>query len=166
MKQNVQPVALLLTLAFAVLLPACQDENAAQEASNKNTISALFAAMDAGETAKFGDYCSPDFQIYHPFLSEPGSLQVFQGLIQGQKTGFPDMKHEIVQVVAEGNLVAVRGVFKGANTGSMQGNPPTGNRVELPFIVIDEFDATGKLKIRRVQFDTGAFQAQLMAAKM
>jgi ketosteroid isomerase-like protein len=34
-----------------------------------------------------------------------------------------------------------------------------------PFIFTDEFNAEGKLKVRHVQFDTGAFNAQLMAEK-
>ena len=36
--------------------------------------------------------------------------------MQGQKAGFPDMKHEIVQLFAKGNLVCGRGVFSGTNT--------------------------------------------------
>jgi hypothetical protein len=34
--------------------------------------------------------------------------------------------------------------------------------VVAPFIFTDEFNAEGKLKTRHVQFDTGAFNAQLM----
>ena len=126
---------------------------------------AILAAMDAGATEKFDQYCAADFQINNPFLPAPGSLEVFKGLMQGQKAGFPDVKHEIVQMFSSGNLVCVRGVYSGTNTGPMQGNPPTGNKVVLPFIFTDEFDASGKLKIRHVQFDVASFQAQLMGKK-
>lgn len=165
-------LALVLTLPMIALLPACENANATPgeqneslETKNKAAVRAILVAMDAGEPAKFDEYCAQDFQIHNPFLPQPGSLEVFKGLMQGQKTGFPDVKHEVVQMFAKGNMVCVRGIYSGTNTGPMQGNPPTGNRVVLPFIFTDEFNAEGKLKVRHVQFDTGAFNAQLMAKK-
>lgn len=135
------------------------------EAKNEATVRAILAAMDSGESAKFDQYCAADYQIYNPFLPQPGNLEVFKGLMQGQKGSFPDVHHELVQIFSKGNMVCVRGVFNGTNTGPMQGNPPTGNRVSVPFIFTDEFNAEGKVKVRYVQFDTGAFNAQLMAKK-
>lgn len=105
---------------------------------------------------------SDDFLAYYMLFTE--EFMSASALLQGQKAGFPDVRHEVVQLFSKGNLVCVRGLFKGTNTGAMQGNPPTGNRVEIPFIFTDEFDETGKVKVRYVQFDTGAFNAQLMAA--
>ncbi|MFN0035762.1 MAG: ester cyclase [Saprospiraceae bacterium] len=163
--------ALFLSLIVALLLSACKDEKSAPaagaqvEAQNEATVRAILAAMDAGESPKFDQYCAVDFQIHNPFLPTPGSLDVFKGLMAGQKAGFPDVKHEVVQMFSKGNMVCVRGIFSGTNTGPMQGNPPTGNRVSLPFIFTDEFNTEGKLKARHVQFDTGAFNAQLMAGK-
>ncbi len=172
MKRIFHCLTLLLTLSVFTLTPACKEaatgpdeQNEIMEAKNEAAVRAILAAMDAGETAKFDEYCAVDFQIHNPFLPQPGSLEVFKGLMQGQKTGFPDVKHEVVQMFAKGNMVCVRGIYSGANTGPMQGNPPTGNRVVLPFIFTDEFNAGGKLKVRHVQFDTGAFNAQLMAKK-
>ena len=165
MKQIFNVFSLVAVFANLFSLTSCTDEKAAMEAKNEATVRAILAAMDAGETASFDNYCASDFQIYNPFLPTPGSLEVFKGLMQGQKAGFPDVKHEVVQLFAKGNMVCVRGIYSGTNTGPMQGNPPTGNRVTLPFIFTDEFNAEGKLKVRHVQFDTGAFNAQLMAAK-
>jgi steroid delta-isomerase-like uncharacterized protein len=42
------------------------------------------------------------------------------------------------------------------------GNPPTGNRVELSFLTLDIMDSNGKIKMRTVEFDNKAFEAQLM----
>ncbi|MFN0213213.1 MAG: ester cyclase, partial [Saprospiraceae bacterium] len=122
------------------LLFACNDPKAdsmAQavvqtEAKNEASVRAILAAMDAGEPATFDQYCAPDFQIYNPFLPQPGNLEVFKGLMQGQKASFPDVRHEVVQMFSKGNMVCVRGIFSGTNTGPMQGNPPTGNRVSIP----------------------------------
>ena len=133
------------------------------ETQNETRVREILAAMDAGAVEKFDQYCAADFQISNPFLPTPGNVEVFKGLIMGQKTGFPNMKHELYQVFSKGNQVCGRGAFIGTNTGSMMGNPPTGNKVVLPFIFTDEFDQNGKLKVRHVQFDTGVFNAQLMA---
>lgn len=169
MKSTFKNSALFCSLLTLLLLSACKDEKnemaAKNEAKNEATVRAILAAMDAGESAKFDQYCAADYQINNPFLPKPGNLEVFKGLMQGQKAGFPDVKHEVVQMFSKGNMVCVRGIYSGTNTGPMQGNPPTGNRVSLPFIFTDEFNAEGKLKVRHVQFDTGAFNAQLMAGK-
>lgn len=165
MKSISHCLALFSMFGLCLAFPACMDKNIGMEAKNEATVRAILAAMDSGDVAKFDQYCAADFQINNPFLPTPGSLDVFKGLMQGQKAGFPDLRHEVVQIFSKGNMVCVRGVFSGTNTGSMQGNPPTGNKVVLPFIFIDEFNTDGKLKARYVQFDTGAFNSQLMPAK-
>lgn len=173
MKSMFRNLALLFSfIAITLLQSACQNEKADMvamaaktEAQNEATVRAILAAMDAGDAAKFDQYCAADFQISNPFLPQPGNLEVFKGLMQGQKAGFPDVKHEVVQIFAKGNMVCVRGIYSGTNTGPMQGNPPTGNRVSVPFIFTDEFNAEGKVKVRHVQFDTGRFNTQLMAQK-
>lgn len=73
------------------------------------------------------------------------------------------MKHEVVEIISDDKTVTTRGIFRGTNTGSMMGNPPTGNTVNLPFLVLDELDGAGKIRNRYVQFDSKAFEAQLMA---
>ena len=116
--------ALFFPLTIALFLFACKDEKtdtaSKNEAKNEATVRAILAAMDTGESAKFDNFCAADFQINNPFLPTPGTLEVFKGLMQGQKASFPDVKHEVVQIFSKGNMVCVRGVFSGTNTGPMQ----------------------------------------------
>ncbi len=126
----------------------------------------LFVVMDAGQTDRFAEFCSPDFKIMNPFLSSPMPLQAFQGIIQGQKSGFPDLQHEVVSIVSDGKNVITKGIFRGTNMGSFMGMPPTGNKVAASFLVWDEMDANNKLKFRKVEFDAKGFEAQLMAGKV
>lgn len=173
MKSTFSNLALFSALITALFFSACKDEKAdlsaealAQaEAQNEATVRAILAAMDAGDAAKFDQYLAADYRIHNPFLPQPGNFEVFKGLMAEQKAAFPDVKHEVFQIFSKGNMVCVRGIYTGTNTGPMQGNPPTGNRVSVPFIFTDEFNAEGKVSVRHVQFDTGAFNAQLMAAK-
>jgi predicted ester cyclase len=124
----------------------------------------LYDLMDSGQTARFGEYCAPDFRISNPFLPTPAPIEAFQGILQTQKTAFPDdMKHEILEIYSDGKVVVTSGIFKGTNTGSMMGNSPTGNKVSLPFLVLDHVDANGKIVSRNVLFDNKAFESQLMA---
>lgn len=128
----------------------------------ENLVRELYKVMDAGQTDKFPMYCAADFKISNPFLAEPSPVQAFQGVIQTQKTAFPDMKHEVVEIVSDGKYVTTSGIFSGTNTGSMMGNPPTGNKVNIPFLVLDELDEKGKIRNRTVQFDSKSFESQLM----
>lgn len=133
------------------------------QAMNEKTIRELFDVMDAGQIEKFPMYCSADFMISNPFLPTPAPIQAFQEILKNQKMGFPDLDHEIVHITSNENTVITKGIFKGTNTGSLMGNPATGNKVNLPFLVWDEFDGNGKLKNRLVQFDSKSFEMQLMA---
>jgi len=137
--------------------------NADPKMRAEKTVRQLYALMDAGNTAQFSNYCASDFTIMNPFVSEPSPIQAFIGILTAQKTAFPDMKHEITELITDGKYVTTKGIFKGTNTGSMMGNPPTGNKVNLPFLVLDELDAIGKIKNRLVQFDGKSFDAQIMA---
>lgn len=127
-----------------------------------NTVKKVFELMDGGKIDEFGKYCTSDFMIENPFLPEPAPLMAFQNILNSQKTAFPDMHHEIVTMTTDGKYVFTRGVFKGTNTGTMMGNPATGKKVSIPFLVMDEVDAAGKIKHRFVQFDNKSFENQLM----
>ena len=131
----------------------------------ESNIRTLFNMMDSGKSEEFKNYCTTDFLISNPFLPTPAPISAFEGILMGQKAAFPDMKHEIVELTTDGHYVTTRGIFSGTNTGSMMGNPPSGNKVIIPFIVLDELDPYGKIKNRYVQFDLKSFESQLMAGK-
>lgn len=135
----------------------------AQNEQVGSIIRAYFAAVDAGETQKVEALCSVDFMASAPFLPQPVPIGVWKEVGAGFKAGFPDMRHEIVDWFTDGQKVAVRGVFTGTNTGPMQGNPSTGNKVVLPFNSYFELDKNLKIKSLYIQFDQASLQQQLMA---
>lgn len=49
---------------------------------------------------------------------------------------FPDFRYEVEDVIAEGEKVAVRDVFRGTHEGDFMGIPATGNRVTMEAIHI------------------------------
>jgi|GEM_PF-1055279 len=143
--------ALLQTTAFS------QSQNAGK------IVTDYFAWVDAGNLDAVGTLLADDFSATAPFSPVPFNKMAWRGVGQGFNAAFPDMKHDIVDWFANGNKVAVKGVFRGTNTGPNMGNPATGNKVNCAFNTILDLDGMGKIKSINIQFDMKAFEAQLMA---
>jgi len=47
------------------------------------------------------------------------------------RTAFPDLTVTIEDLVAEGDLIAVRGTWRGTHQGAFRGVPPIGRRIEV-----------------------------------
>jgi len=143
--------ALLQTTAFS------QSQNAGK------TVTDYFAWVDAGNLDAVGALLTDDFNATAPFAPAPFSKMTWREVGQGFKTAFPDMKHEVVDWFASGNKVAVKGNFRGTNTGPNMGNPATGNKVDCAFNALFELDGKGRIKSLNTQFDMKSFEMQLMA---
>jgi len=52
-------------------------------------------------------------------------------------TAFPDGRHILEEVIAEGDKVVTRGTFSGTHQGALMGIPPTGKHVSFSVIHID-----------------------------
>ncbi len=129
---------------------------------HESNIRSFWIATDKGDFDKAVQYLSPDIQVYLPLSPEPLNLEAFKGLGMTFRTGFPDIQHKLLECTEGKMTAAVRGLFSGTNTGQLMGNPPTGNRVEVPFLQYWTFDATGKAIRLEMAFDLAAFNAQLM----
>lgn len=136
-----------------------------REKKAKQTVIDLAAAMDAGQTASFANLCSADFSYTNPALPEPTTLIGFQELVSNRKKGFPDMKTEIINSQFSGNHVITLGVWRATHTGVYNDIEPTGNKMEIRFIVMDELDSKFKIKTRNVQYDVKTFENQLKAGQ-
>lgn len=136
-------------------------ENSEKKA--KQTIIDLAAAMDAGQTANFSNYCTPDFTYTNPALIEPTTMIGFQEMVTARKKGFDNMKTEILNSFVNGTQVISRGIWRGTHTGVYNDLEPTNNKLEIPFLVVDQLDSKFKIKKREVYYDVKSFENQLMA---
>ncbi|MFZ2900654.1 MAG: ester cyclase [Saprospiraceae bacterium] len=152
MKNNI----ILTTAMFALSL------NAAQASKHGDAVREFWAAVDMGNFDKAVTYLSAGIQVQMPFSPESYDLEAFRALGEGFRMGFPDIRHQVLETTEGKGAAAVRGIFLGTNTGSLMGNPPTGNRVELPFLQYWTFDSKGKAVRIEMAFDLAAFNAQLM----
>ncbi|MFN4253548.1 MAG: ester cyclase [Saprospiraceae bacterium] len=152
------------TAFFAALLLALNTIFASEHAGQlERKTREFFLTLDAADYAKLRGMLAPGFKFSAPFLPASVDAETYIGIQSGFKTGFPDIKHAVVEGIESGNTFAFQGHFSGTNTGTLQGNPPSGNRVSLPFQAFLKFDAAGKISDIDVQFDNAAFVQQLTA---
>ncbi|WP_118950374.1 ester cyclase [Taibaiella helva] len=85
--------------------------------------------IEGGNTAVLDEIVASDFTNH---TAVPGIPKDVSGLIQfiGMlRTGFPDLRVEILDQVGEGDLVASRKVLRGTHLGEIMGHAPTGKEV-------------------------------------
>jgi predicted ester cyclase len=62
-----------------------------------------------------------------------------RGWIPPFRESFPDVRMEVVQLIAEGDIVAARFVCSGAHLGVWRGHQPTGRRFRVDEVYFFEF---------------------------
>lgn len=126
---------------------------------------AFFAAVDAGDLEKAETYLSPDLKVILPIAPQTLDFEGYSNIRKSFKTGFSDLQHKILECTEGKNSLGFKAMFLGTNTGMLMGNPPSGNRVELPFLGYFKFDDAGKIVEINSQFDLASFRAQLMKGR-
>jgi predicted ester cyclase len=103
---------------------------------------------------------APDFRNHG--LHRAADLKVDQDAVHAEKQAFPDLRMTVLDVMAEGDKVAVMWLFKGTHTGPGYGGlPPTGTPVEVRGITLWRI-VDGRIQEEWTAFsDTGAYLGML-----
>jgi predicted ester cyclase len=122
-------------------------------AANKDLVRRYFEAIDARRDASvLEEYVGRGFVDHSP---SPGFTPDFDGLA-GAFLLFleatPDGRHEIEDMLAEGDRVATRVTAVGTHTGELFGIPPTNREFRTTSIVIHRI-AEGKIVERWAEID-------------
>lgn len=88
------------------------------------------------------------------------SLEDFKEFLHQDLSAVPDAQQEIDMMLAEGDLVAARVIYRGTQTGTWGPFPPSGESVELPFIGILRIE-DGKVAEIWVEWDNLSALTQL-----
>jgi steroid delta-isomerase-like uncharacterized protein len=101
-----------------------------QTEANKALIRAHYdSAANAYRPSVIDRQVAPDFIDHsHPQLAGPDCVKA---KVRALRAAFPDLTVTIEDLVAEGDLVAVRGTWRGTHQGTFQGVPAIGRRIEL-----------------------------------
>jgi steroid delta-isomerase-like uncharacterized protein len=97
----------------------------------KAVILDLFARVDAGDDDFVREFYAPDYVDHSPSVLRGGAsaLTALAEVFRGVRRAFPDTRHVLEDVVAEGDKVVVRVTAEGTHRGELYGIPPSGRRV-------------------------------------
>ncbi len=99
---------------------------------NKETVRRIPEEITTlGKLELIDELFAPDFvdHSFSPALGLAAGREGIRQYINMVRTGFPDVDLKVQQIVAEGEMVAVRSVGRGTHTGEFMGIAPTGNQV-------------------------------------
>jgi len=169
MKKYLCIVPLVLLFCFTI---ACQDKAAMAELEtfkaqtvveqqNEALVRNVFDRLSKGDEAVYQEMYAPEYGWYFPTLNPKALTREEEaGFVKLARVGFPDIRWDIIEMVASGDAVVVRFVVSGTHTGEYQGLLPTGIKVEAGGIWMARIK-NGKLVEVREEFDLLGFMQQL-----
>lgn len=136
-------------------------------ADNVGKSKLLLDAFNSGEVAAADELLDPQAISHDP--ATPAAMQSLRGpeafrrVVSMYRTGFPDLRMVVDDVVADGDKVVLRWHTEGTHRGELQGLAPTGKRGSVTGISIDQW-REGKLVETWTQWDNLGLARQLGAA--
>jgi len=135
-----------------------------KEQENKQVVRQFFELLDRHDTESMGQLLvsNTNYSFHIGGHSSTVDWNEHKRLLTGVNNAFPDLHHEIVDMVAEGDKVAIRLNVTGTHKGEFQGIPPTGKKLsldEMGFISIID----GKIVEGWISADTMGLMQQIGA---
>lgn len=133
--------------------------------TNKRVLRRLFDEVINGHNLDVIDELfAPDYVNRGPFPAAAAvpDLPALSRFFAANPEAFPDMRVELKDVIAEGDLVAYRAVVTGTHCGEFAGISPTGRRVEATEINFSRF-RDGKMVEHWAVMDEATLLRQLTA---
>ncbi len=106
------------------------------KAAARRTWEEIFPSCDVQALAEVTD---PDVVMRGRRPDEPAGFEGVKRTMLWLSTVFSDQRWEIHDVIAEGDLVAVRLTHHGRHTGDLMGIPPTGREVAYQYVQFFRF---------------------------
>jgi len=150
-----------------VFLTGCASEEsgggvvASQEASKELVRRWLVGVWDNGDREIFRELAADDYVYSYP--GEDGLRgDAFIAYGDSIRSAIPDLNNTIEHQLAEGDMVITRGTTRGTNDGALGGIPPSGNSIEVPWVMFTRL-SDGRIAEEWEIFDTLAFMTQIGA---
>jgi steroid delta-isomerase-like uncharacterized protein len=113
---------------------------------NKAVQLKICEAINQGDSEALNDLYAPDFGNHAVQLTGlEANMQMLKAVLT---TVFTDYEFKVEEIIAEGDNVAVRGVFTGTHSGEFMDRPATGKRVSVAQLEFNRF-VDGKLAEHR-----------------
>mgnify|MGYP001811656732 CR=1 FL=1 len=126
------PTLLRVSSLALFLLPslACGPSRVSDEEANRLLVRQMFAAIDSVDAFRMRRLMSPDIVIH--FGTETLGVDEIVEVVQSYYKAFPTNRHEVDQIMVDGDMVAVRAVLHGSHERSYRGFEATGVQVTIP----------------------------------
>jgi steroid delta-isomerase-like uncharacterized protein len=134
----------------------------AQEEQNRDVVGQFFEFYNEHNIESIGQLISSSNYSFHLPGMAPLDWNTHKQFIAAIISAFPDFRHNVIDVVAERDKVAVRFNLTGTHKGEFQGIPPTGKKLsldEMGFITIID----GKITEGWISADTMRLMQQIGA---
>ncbi|GAB4328207.1 MAG: hypothetical protein Kow0074_23990 [Candidatus Zixiibacteriota bacterium] len=104
---------------------------------NKERVREFFDKVINGrDMTRFDDYLSSNFVEHEPLEPFPPTREGVRSFFESMRAAFPDLKVSIEDMVAEGDKVVARQMWRGTHKGEFMGVPASGKTVAFPVIDI------------------------------
>ena len=126
-------------------------------ARNKQVIRDLVAALDAGDLDAIERFYAPDYVDHGRSSINASGRDAERESLAAMQQAFPDARHAIDDLIAEGNRVVARISARGTHTGELFGLPPTGKVVASTAVAIYRIEG-GRIAERWVEHGPGVLE--------
>ncbi len=161
---------LILATLFMAFLTSCAPgesggtDMTSQDASKELVRRWITGIWERGNIELLQELATEDYSY-----SDPGQDglrgDAFVDYVGAIRSAIPDLSNSIEQQVAEGDTIVTRGTTRGTHQGSFADIAPTGNSIEVAWVMITRI-RDGRIAEEWEIFDSLAFMTQLGAVSM
>ena len=127
----------LLLVLFAISLPGLAQPASEQERNKAVARSFFEEVLGQGQLDKYAEFHAKDFVAHAK--GHDAVLEEDMAAAREERKALPDMTVRVNQMVAEGDLVAVRWTVTGTNTQAGMGLPATGKKITTEGMTLFRF---------------------------
>jgi steroid delta-isomerase-like uncharacterized protein len=113
---------------------------------NKAIMRRYFSVFEQGTTDLLDELLAPDYVNHTPATPElPTGPEGVKGVVSMFRSGIPDLKAVVEDMIAEDDKVATRYTLEGTHEGELFGVPPTGQRLSIKSMSVERV-SEGKIR--------------------
>lgn len=130
---------------------------------NKEVVRRFWGVWEEGNIGLVDELLAPDYVNHSPGMpGRPAGPDGVKAIVSMFRSGMPDLKVVIDDMIAEGDKVAVRYTIEGTHEGDLFGVPPTGHRVSIESFTVERV-SDGRIREHWRVTDTLDMMQQLEA---
>ena len=157
MRKSLIIISLVFLLCFTF---GCQKQAEVEE-QNKELVKRFYEAANKGDPEALKEVLAPEYAWYVPSRNtEPISREGAIEFVREIHNAFPDCHWSIEDLIAKGDIVLSRFIFKGTHTGEYLGIPATGNKIEVSGFMMTRIE-NGKIVEDKEDVDMLGMMMQL-----